>query len=247
MSTPTIVDDRDSSIEYVGDWSGSFAVFHFSDVVDISVWATIAADLMAPKVSFQIDDQQATVFSTTMPKDTQHHQQFFEATGSNLSSGQHTLKMTSLQEGGYFYLDYIIIIPSNFSDMSISETTATVTVFTSPTISSSAEQSNIPTVSNSQTGPSSRKLAIAGGVLGAIALLTVIIAFAWWIIARKRRHYKAKKFRNESRQRLNCSPWKIQQPIFKDPTDQEYGQTMSTTNPTVFQNCLPAEKLELES
>ncbi|KAF4616784.1 hypothetical protein D9613_008875 [Agrocybe pediades] len=92
MSTPTIVDDRDSSIEYVGDWyqagvspendnttsytnrSGSFAVFHFSDVVDISVWATIAADLMAPKVSFQIDDQQATVFSTTMPKDTQHHQ-----------------------------------------------------------------------------------------------------------------------------------------------------------------------------
>ncbi|KAF4616783.1 hypothetical protein D9613_008872 [Agrocybe pediades] len=266
MSKPIIVDDRNSSIRYSGFWgqagssseydhttsftvkAGSSAIFHFSDVTNLGVYATIpkrtTVDTIPAQISFQIDEQEPAVFSANMTDTTQHRRHIFEATASNFSaSGSHILNITSLQDGGLFYLDYInlTLANSNGADPVSTELPITITTDTviSTTVSGSADRYMVTTTSSSsQTGPSS-KLAIAGGVLGAVALVTVIVGFAWWMIAKKRRQYKTEKFRSESRQRLFYSPWKTRQSVFKDPIHVEYGQPMSTTNPTMFQNSFP--------
>ncbi|KAF9547190.1 hypothetical protein CPC08DRAFT_367916 [Agrocybe pediades] len=115
MTTRTI-DDQDPSmiIQYSGQWahggtplfdyrntttyttsSGSYALFSFNDNVDIKVWGTIAGDMIPLKVSFQIDNQEPTVYTPPkMTNKTQFRQQLYA--GTNFSSGPHTLNMTSL-------------------------------------------------------------------------------------------------------------------------------------------------------
>ncbi|KAF9553917.1 hypothetical protein CPC08DRAFT_713335 [Agrocybe pediades] len=194
MTNPIIVDDRNSSIRYSGFWgqagssseydhttsftvkAGSSAIFHFSDVTNLGVYATIpkrtTVDTIPAQISLQIDEQEPAVFSANMTDTTQHRRHIFEATASNFSaSGSHILNITSLQDGGLFYLDYI----------------------------------NLTLANSNGADPVSTELPI----------------------------------RSESRQRLFYSPWKTRQSVFKDPIHVEYGQPMSTTNPTMFQNSFP--------
>ncbi|KAF9553913.1 hypothetical protein CPC08DRAFT_786041 [Agrocybe pediades] len=150
--TTSIIDDRDPSIAYFGHW-------HEAGVPSENRNTTMYTRSNGSYALFSFSDAVDTI-------------SVWGTIGGSLASGN----TVPPKEGGYFYLDYVKITLSSCSDRPISETTGTATLMPA-TISSCPAQYTMHTASNSQTGPIG-KLTIAGGVLGAIALVTVILAFA---------------------------------------------------------------------
>ncbi|KAF8963489.1 hypothetical protein BDZ97DRAFT_1919736 [Flammula alnicola] len=195
------IDDRDPLISYSGtwedggvdneynktttwtNWSGSTAKITFSGT-SISVWGTIAvADLgVAPHSSYSVDDGPAMLYEANQSSTAQYRQQFFQS--GNLSPTNHTLLLTTLVEGAYFYLDYALITPADTSAaLNGSSSSSSLLPSSSPSITTTTRPATSTTPLQSQPVSSSSEAgipvgAIVGGSLGGLALIMfTIIAF----------------------------------------------------------------------
>ncbi|KAF4616782.1 hypothetical protein D9613_008873 [Agrocybe pediades] len=223
--TSQIIDDRNPSITYFGEWGqqgmplennsttsytqqvGSYALFRFSGPASVSVWGTIApvrTHRIPPKVSFQVDSDATSIYVANLDASTQYRQMFFNtmAESSALLPGSHTLNMTSLVDGGFFFLDYLIVttprLASSMSNVisktqstSISRGVVVVSTTISPTITPTIIATNVKSVTttsafSSQTTPGTRSKAgpIVGGTIGGLVLLAVIFAIIFYFINR---------------------------------------------------------------
>ncbi|KAF9538127.1 hypothetical protein CPC08DRAFT_727535 [Agrocybe pediades] len=203
--TSQIIDDRNPAITYFGEWgqqgmplennsttsytqqAGSYALFRFT--------GTGPAD---------VDSDAASIYLANLDASTQYRQMFFNTTdkSSALSPGSHTLNMTSLVDGGFFFLDYLIVttprLASSMSNVisktqstSISRGVVVVSTTISPTITPTIIATNVKSVTttsafSSQTTPGTRSKAgpIVGGTIGGLVLLAVIFAIIFYFINR---------------------------------------------------------------
>jgi len=196
MTTPVLVyDDRDNSISYTGIWvqgggpaeyrgttsfvtnPGATASLTFVGS-GVSVYGTVSphGSLYPPPCSYSIDGDSGTTLTATATNSTQYQLLFFQS--PELTTGNHTLVITIIIEGvaqEAFFLDFFEVTPLPIA-----------TAFPLP----SSTTSPLPSTSKPPVGP------IIGGVLGALALLTIaFIAFLFFRWKKKELLYHRKESR----------------------------------------------------
>jgi len=172
-ASSTVIDDRDSQIEYTGSWTlagtsgelegtshgtnvtGSQAIFFFN-TTSVAVYGTVpAADGKGPAVtSYVIDGSSAVTFTAPTTNSTLYQIPFFGAGG--LAEGKvHCLTITyNSAQSSEFWLDYILTC--NDAD-------------------------------GASAKPKSKAGPIAGGVLGALAFISAGVLLFLWLRRRKQR------------------------------------------------------------
>ncbi|KAF9553914.1 hypothetical protein CPC08DRAFT_767140 [Agrocybe pediades] len=216
VMTSQIIDDRNPSIGYFGEWgqlgmylennlttlytqqAGSYALFWFTGPADISVWGTIApvqTRNIPPQVSFQVDSDEKTVYVAKLNASTQYRQMFFNTTNESaaLPSGLRTLNMTSLVDGGYFFLDYLIVTPrprpaistqgavissgNSIVVSSLTDTSPTVITFSTTRTAATSFITSVTSVPlpSEPTTPTTELGPIIGGAAGGLAFIVLIL------------------------------------------------------------------------
>ncbi|KAF8166216.1 hypothetical protein BJ912DRAFT_1068035 [Pholiota molesta] len=224
------LDDRHSSITYSGVWeragispefdntttwsnlTGSTATVVFYGT-SISVWGTIGFSGLgiAPLSSYSIDHGPVSIFTAAQIPTTQYNQRFFQS--DQLTPTSHTLNISTLANGGYFYLDYLLVVTP---DSATSSTSTTIPTPSSPTTTSPTNTPQMPS--------SKRDLpigVIVGGVSGAIALLALAI-ICILVIKRK---MNQRHDRQTSKPEVTTSLWS------KFPSTKTGGLTPFVTQP----------------
>ncbi|KAF9547195.1 hypothetical protein CPC08DRAFT_755503 [Agrocybe pediades] len=216
MSVITNVDDRDPSITYNAnhwgfeqnkneldgtstftDLPGGIATFRFSGPSTIVVFGVIQAASFQPsgRSTYSIDGSSPQIYVPSPLNDTaQFNVNFFE---SSVTSGSHSLIITTLDTGKYVYLDYIQIIPL---PSSTSTTRATVASASSSSGTSNGVLSQSSSQSSFTSSPAANTASAAvagtthhislavifGPIIGVLAI-TMIILLGWICYARPRR------------------------------------------------------------
>ncbi|TFK37829.1 hypothetical protein BDQ12DRAFT_140140 [Crucibulum laeve] len=186
--TPIIVDDRDASIAYSAGWTQMGSNFELDSTTagttikgvtgqytflgtSIAVFGTIPDLISFPNdtvSSYSIDGGPAQNFTGIRKAETQYRVQFYRS--SALTSGQHTIRMTNLVDGGALFFDYFEFIPSiapsSTTSSSLSQSTSSLssTPFSSTSLSST-DLSSPPSTATSL--PIVNKVLI-GGIVGGV-------------------------------------------------------------------------------
>ncbi|KAF5376120.1 hypothetical protein D9615_007671 [Tricholomella constricta] len=197
QNKPLIIDDTDAMVKYSGYWfvagvlegnqatshgtqnKGATALLTFTGTA-ISVYGTITEahqDVSSRVSTYSIDGAGLTTFTSPQPKSILYKQLFFQS--PQLPHGQHTLVVTAGTGDAPFWLDYFEV----YNPSASTRTYRHGSTFISPPSSEPSDPStNHPVQLASKT--SSHAGAIAGGVIGGLAALGVLITF---LIIRRRR------------------------------------------------------------
>ena len=158
----------------------------------VGVYGTVSpvGNFNAPPCSYSVDGGRATTQVATMINSTQYHVLFFQS--AKLTEGSHTLVITTLPEVfNTFWLDYFAVTPLPIA-------TALPIVAASPLPSSACPlpSSTCPLTSSTSKPPVGP---VIGGVLGALALLTLaLIAFLFFRWKKKEPLYHRKAYSADS-------------------------------------------------
>ncbi|KAK7040305.1 hypothetical protein VNI00_009773 [Paramarasmius palmivorus] len=201
-----IVDDRDARVSFnpgnawfLGGGGGEHLetthgtrsvdaemVFRFEGTY-IEVYGTNPYKAESPEdpiTAFTVDDGTPVTYAPILAEAAAQRQRMFAS--PNLTAGVHTLRMVNTKQNGRVWLDYLAFVPSEPPVSTVVPTVSTPTL--SPT---GTRTSTIPDSSESIAGSStlSNRLssgAVAGIVLGCVAIFVIVIAaLLWW-----RRKYK---------------------------------------------------------
>ncbi|KJA16746.1 hypothetical protein HYPSUDRAFT_91076 [Hypholoma sublateritium FD-334 SS-4] len=186
MSLSLTLDDRDPQLQYSSDgkWlltgkpiveyngttsgtnvQGATVTLPFNGT-GVTVFGSLAASnnvlgLTAPQTSYCIDGGNPTYFAPTLENKAQRQILFFQNT--TLSPENHTLVITNMKQGGYFYLDRVDLILSTEMPMKID----------SDEDGSDGSQGDHDKKHGSSS--STDTSAIVGGVIGSLALIGLVI------------------------------------------------------------------------
>ncbi|KAI0320599.1 hypothetical protein OF83DRAFT_1052828 [Amylostereum chailletii] len=205
-ATTIIVDDRDSSVHYEGDWynggtsdeyddttrgskvGSPNCSFQFSFLVSTAVEVFGTPATTPPVVNFQIDDLPAVIYHQPTVNVVTYGMLFYSST--TLDSGQHVLTGKVLNEQT-LWLDYFLYTPSlpappvSPKPQSSSPLPPPVSRI-SPT--SSLLSMSPPLPSSSTSTPPTNTFArssvpvatIVGGTVGGLVALSTLLILIWW-------------------------------------------------------------------
>ncbi|KJA18666.1 hypothetical protein HYPSUDRAFT_205192 [Hypholoma sublateritium FD-334 SS-4] len=181
----TIIDDRNPSFSYHGNWqegsmssdvdgtftwtntSGSSVLISFAGI-QINVYGSTpnVMDGFALNASYSIDGMPPRIYrageqQTGLPSP----QLLFQS--DELDSGNHTLCIENLTEGGDYVLDYAAISVGNF--------TLSPSLSAANSAATSVETSMTPIAASSTSTSSSETGPIVGGVIGGLGLIALLV------------------------------------------------------------------------
>ncbi|KAI0347734.1 hypothetical protein BDW22DRAFT_14923 [Trametopsis cervina] len=192
-----IVDDTSPLIQYNGRWSravdsaayegtlsrssttGSSATFSFVGNFVAVQGLVFFADVNDPPIStYSIDGQTPGIFIPTLNQNNSIAP-FFAS--PQLSSGNHTLKISVAAANSIFFLDAILFNATSVSDVQSggAQPTIITTIIAAPTSAPDPSAA-------SSSGKSSIVGPIIGGVIGAAAILLFVV-LGWFFYTRRRR------------------------------------------------------------
>ena len=232
-----------SALKLSGPWLISFRLAGSSIAVYGLISDSAVSDV-APASSYTIDGGTTYTYTATQTSSVQSQVLFFKS--DSLSNGQHTLVITNLAEGDFFWLDYFDVTPNTsvapttttttkdngqdstsiiiqtltttFADASTTRTAVSTSVSTSVvshsfvnSVSSSTPtgQDHLAPTSTTQPEKKTPVGAIAGGIVGGIFLIIIVLSLLVCLKRRRKRAEGGIKLETPSGKRGSISKYAI--------------------------------------
>ncbi|TFK81131.1 hypothetical protein K466DRAFT_667312 [Polyporus arcularius HHB13444] len=208
MSSPELVDDSNSAVQYVPGWlwqtlvnevdgtrhgaaeTGLSATLAFVGT-GIQVVGTLQRTSGQPVATFTIDNEGNTTYAApaySSPEDAVYNVTFYSR--RDLKLGNHELKIINMDGTGtnVLWLDYFLVDTSPVSPSATSASSSqSPTSSGSASASASSSASPEATSSTSQSATRGNTAAIVGGVVGGVALLLLLGILLYFLRRRRRK------------------------------------------------------------